>query len=85
MEGRFFLWAFLFRGIFVRFLRDMQNALQTGISLHRGSVGEPGGGSSAGIFERKEKYIWVPFLDPEGINISSLGAIWNFSKGTGLS
>jgi len=63
------------------FLRDMQNAL----SLHRGPVGERGGGSFAGTFERKEKYIWVPFLDPENIKVLSLGAIWNFSKGTGLS
>jgi hypothetical protein len=49
----------------MRFLRNMQTALQTGLSLHRGPVGEPGGGSFAGTFERKEKYIWVPFLDPE--------------------
>ena len=27
MEGRFFLRAFLFRGIFMRFSRDMQNAV----------------------------------------------------------
>jgi hypothetical protein len=27
-----------------------------GISLHKGPVGEPGGGSSLGIFERKQKY-----------------------------
>jgi hypothetical protein len=39
----------------------------------------------ARTFERKEKYIWVPFLDPEAIKILSLGEIWNFSKGTGLS
>jgi len=38
-----------------------------------------------GLFERKGKYIWVPFLDPEEIKILSLGAIWNFGKGTGLS
>jgi hypothetical protein len=25
----------------------------------------------------KEKYIWVPFLDPEDINILSMGAIWD--------
>jgi hypothetical protein len=36
----------------------------------------------AGIFERKGKYIWVPFLDLEDIKILSLGAIWNFNKGT---
>jgi hypothetical protein len=28
-------------------------ALDTGISLHRGPVGEPGGDSLAGTFERK--------------------------------
>jgi len=33
----------------------------------------------------REKYIWVPFLDPEAIKILSLEAIWNFSKGAGLS
>jgi len=37
------------------------------------------------MFERKEKYIWVPFLDLEAIKILILGVIWNFSKGTGLS
>jgi len=36
------------------------------------------------LFERKGKYIWVPFLDPEEIKILSLGAICNFGKGTGL-
>jgi len=55
------------------------------LPLHRGPAGEPGGGSFAGTFERKEKYIWGPFLDPEAIKNSSVGAIWNFSKGTGLS
>jgi hypothetical protein len=29
--------------------------------------------------------IRVPFLDPEDIEILSLGVIWNFGKGTGLS
>jgi hypothetical protein len=38
-----------------------------------------------GLFERKGKYMWVPFLDPEGIKILCLGSIWNFGKGTGLS
>jgi len=57
-----------------------------GDCLHRGpTFGEPGGGLFVRIFERKEKYIWVPFLDPEDIKILSLGAIWNFGKGTGLS
>jgi len=48
-------------------------------------LGKLEGGSFDGTFERKEKYIWVPFLDLEAIKILSLGAIWNFSKGTGLS
>jgi hypothetical protein len=37
-----------------------------------------------GRFDRKGKYIWVPFLDPEDIKILSLGAMWNCGKGTGL-
>jgi len=44
--------------------------------------GEPGEGLFAGTFERRKKnLIWVPFLGPRG---QILGAIWNFSKGTGL-
>jgi hypothetical protein len=43
-----------------------------GFPHHRGPVGEPGGGSFAGTFERKEKYIWVPLLDLEVIKILSL-------------
>jgi hypothetical protein len=38
-----------------------------------------------GLFDRKGKYIWVPFLNPEDIQILRFGAIWNFVKGTGLS
>jgi hypothetical protein len=38
-----------------------------------------------GRFERKGKYNWVPFLDPEDIKILSLGDIWNFGKRTGIS
>jgi hypothetical protein len=55
-----------------------------GLSLHRAPVGDPGGGSFAGTSERKEKCVWVPFLDPETIKILSLGAIWNCGKGTEL-
>ena len=55
-----------------------------GTSLHRGPIGESGGDSLAGTFERKGEYIWGPFLDPEDIKILSLWAIWNFGKGTGL-
>jgi hypothetical protein len=55
----------------------------TEISLHGGPAGEPGGGSFAGTFERKEKDIRVPFLDPEAIKILCLRAIWNLSKEQG--
>jgi hypothetical protein len=34
------------------------------------------------FLREKEKYIWIPFLDPEDI-VLSLGAIWNFDKGQG--
>jgi hypothetical protein len=40
-----------------------------GISLHRGPVGVPGWGLFARILREKKKYIWVPFLDPEDIQI----------------
>jgi hypothetical protein len=36
-------------------------------------------------FEREGEYIWEPFLDSDDVEILSLGAIWNFGKGTGLS
>jgi len=66
-------------------MEDMlRKALDMGISLYRGPTGKPGGDSLAGTFGRKGWYIWVPFLDPEDIKILSLGAIWNFGKGTGL-
>ena len=32
------------------------------------------------FLREKEKYIWVPFLEPEDIKILSLGAVWNFRK-----
>ena len=57
-----------------------------GVSL---SIGAPLGNLEGillpGYFGKKKKYFWLPFLDPEGIKILSLGAIWNFGKGTGLS
>jgi len=37
-----------------------------------GPVAEPEGDLFAQTFERKEKCIWVPFLDTEAINILSL-------------
>jgi hypothetical protein len=38
-----------------------------------------------GFLREKKKYICVPFLEAGDIKILSLGAIWNFGKGTGLS
>jgi len=38
-----------------------------GLPLHRGPVGELEGGLFAGTFERKEKCIWVHFLDAKAI------------------
>ena len=56
------------------------------VSLSIGALlGNLEGVCSPGTFERKENYIWVPFLDLEAIKILSLGAFCNFSEGTGLS
>jgi hypothetical protein len=38
-----------------------------------------------GLSERNGKYFWVSFLEPADIKILTLGAIWNFGKGRGLS
>jgi len=55
------------------------------VSLSTGALlGKMEGINLLGPFER-EMYIWVPFLDPEAIEILNLGAIWNFGKGKGLS
>jgi hypothetical protein len=35
--------------------------------------------------EKENAYLGSFFLDPEDVKSVSLGAIWNFSKGTGLS
>jgi hypothetical protein len=56
----------------MRFLRDMQNALQADLPLYKGPFGEPGGGSFAGTFQSNEQYIWVPFLDSKVIRILSM-------------
>jgi len=44
----------------------LRKALDTGISLHRGPVGEPGGDSLAGTFERKRMVYLGAFLGPRG-------------------
>jgi len=48
-------------------------------------LGNLDGENLPGLMREKKKRIWVPFLDPVGIKILRLGAIWNFSKGTELS
>jgi len=56
------------------------------VSLSIGALsGKLEGVRLAGLLREKKKYIWVPFLDPEDIKILSLGAIWNFNEGIGLS
>jgi len=42
------------------------DAPYAGIPLHRVPVGEPGGDSLAGTFERKEKVYLDSFLGPRG-------------------
>ena len=68
-----------------------QKALETGNTLHRGPVGEIGGGSFSGTFKRQMKggsgneaslikLFWAPFLDPDYVRSLSLGALWNFCE-----
>jgi len=84
MEGCFFLRDFLFRGIFMMFCEICKMPCKQ-VSLSTGTLlGNLEGVHLLGLLREKEKYISVPLLDPEDINILSLGAIWNFSKATGL-
>jgi hypothetical protein len=86
VEGCFFLGAFLSRGIFMRFSRKRQMPCKQ-VSLSIGALmGNMEGGSFAWIFERKKKYIWVPFLDPEDTKIlHKSGGHLELQQGTGLS
>jgi hypothetical protein len=69
MEGHFFLRAFLFRGIFMGFLREMQMPCKR-VSLSIGALLENlEGVSLLGFLREKKKYIWFPFLGPEDIKI----------------
>jgi hypothetical protein len=69
----------------MRLSRDMQNACKQ-VSLSTGALlGKLEGVRLPGFLRERKKYIWLPFLDPEDIKILSLGASWNFRKGTGLS
>jgi hypothetical protein len=80
MEVRIFLMAFLFRGIFTRFSREMQMPCKR-VSLSIGTLlGSLERFRLPGFLREKEKYVWVPFLDPDDIKILCLGTTWNLSK-----
>ena len=87
MKVRFFLGLLKEKkNYFEKFLcgfRDTKNVLKQESLSIGGPAGELGV-CLPGLLREKKKYIWVPFLDPEGINILSLGAMWNFSKGAEL-
>jgi hypothetical protein len=61
------------------------NVLKAGISVQRGSVGEPGVNSLAGTFKRESNSISGFLLEPENITFFflSLGAIGTSVKGQG--
>jgi hypothetical protein len=62
-----------------------KNALSAGSLSIGAPLGNLEGIHLPGLFESKEKYVWVPLFAPEDTKILSLTAIWNFAKGTGLS
>jgi len=69
----------------MRFSRDMQMPCKW-VYLSIGALLEKlEGVHLPGLLREKETCTSVPFLDPEDINILSLGSICNFIKGTGLS
>ena len=66
MEVHFFLRAFLFRGIFVGFSREMQMPFKW-VSLSIGTLlGNQEGVRLTGFLREKTKHIWVPFRGPRG-------------------
>jgi hypothetical protein len=82
MGGRSYLRAFEIKRYIKRYVKIP--CKRVSLSM-RAPLGNLEGKPLPGLSERKGKYIWVSFLDPEDIKILSLGAIWNFGKGTGLS
>jgi hypothetical protein len=82
MEGWSCLWPFEINSYINRYVQKPCKRVSLSIGDMLGNLK---GICLLGCFERKVKYIWVPFFDPEDIKILSLGAIWNFGKGTGLS
>jgi len=82
MGGRSFLRAFEINRYIERYVKMSCKR----VSLSIGSpLGNLEGIRLPALFERKGKYIWVPYLEPDDIKILSLGAIRNFGKGAGLS
>ena len=94
MEGRYLLRVserrennfFVYGNFYKKFERYVKRPCER-VALSVGApAGESGGGSFAGNFERKKNaYLGSFFLDPEEVKSLSLGAIWNFNKGTGLA
>ena len=86
VEGRFFLRAFLSRGIFMRFMRDIQMRCKQVSPSIGALMGNLEGGSFAWIFERRKRYIWVHFFDTEDAKIlHKSGGHLELQQGTGLS
>jgi len=82
MEGRSFLRAFEIKRYIKRGVKMPSKRISFSMEAPLGNVEGIG---LPGLSERKGKCIWVSFLDPQDIQILSLGVIWNFDKGTGLS
>jgi hypothetical protein len=82
MQGHSFLRAFEIKGYIKRYVKMSSKQVSLSIGAPLGNLD---GIRLPGLFDRNGNYIWVPFLDPEDIKVLSLGVIWNFGKGTGLS
>jgi hypothetical protein len=80
--GRFFLRAFEIKRHIMREVKMLCKWVSLSVGAPLGNLEEI---HFSGLFEEKGYHIWVPFLDPDDIQILSLGAILNFGKGTGLS
>jgi hypothetical protein len=81
IEGCSFLRAFDIKRYIKRYVKMPSKQVFLSIGAPMGNMD---GIHLPGLFERKGNYSSVPFLDPEQIKILSLGAIWNFGKGTGF-
>jgi hypothetical protein len=66
MVGHFFLWAFLFRGIFMRFQERYRCPVN---GSKEALLGNLDGVRLPGFLREKKNYSPFPFLDPEDIKI----------------